>query len=1483
MNRFLRAGILLLILSCLIGACAENLIRNPEFDQDFVSEGISFWDVDLWDNTADVTFDVEKIGIYNCLHIAAGTDNDVRWIQTVPVEPDTEYRLSGYILAQNCSEDDGARGANLSVYNSAAYSVSVYDTAGEWQYVELYGKTGPDQTELVVCARIGGFSGTGSGEAWFRDIELEEDSAPTNEMLTSFATYSSSGEAARPASVPVASGKSALPERKTLLWIAVDALFAILFIQAYFIARYLLKKREGRKLKRSLGAVLTEILSLLCMLALAIALRVYFAYHVRGYLNDVDCFLYWGHSFRELGFRFYANAAFHDYPPLYMMLLGGVDALRETLGIAYASQDHVFLIKLIPMFSDLVTACFIYGICRRRLGSLVSVLLMCLIALNPAYIADSAAWGQVDSLLALLLVLTVYFGIKGRWYIALPVYALAILTKPQALMFGPIGLIAVAADAVRNPKRIRSALIGLGAALAVLALVSLPFAHYEFSWAREYSVTQPLREAAVQRPDEFIEEKTNYLNWYNDTFPAGEEENLPDGKDLNDPALRTAFSELEKAAAFTAEYYLLQGNSTNDISGEGFDAAEAALKEKLGSEIVFWDYFNAQRLDDWQQACRQLEQKLQEGGELTDSEWLLLRMYDNVLCVPGLSEVLASEPVSSRPVYLLTWLWNKLMGTAQSYEYVTVNACNLYVILGKNWARLDNEISPERMRYFAWFMVGAAYLYASVILLGRRRTKKKDETLSGGANLALAGAVVISILFSFAPMMHERYLFPAIALSLLAYCQHRDRRILWYCAWITFTQFLNIALVLEWGGYSAMGHLQDSEKVVNNAVSALNIASTLFLCWTAFDISLRLKIKKPYRSKSHKLVLRLSEVGMVALITALYSVLAFANLGETNSPVTGYTTQRKNEQIVFDLGEVRTYRLTYYGGISNNYFTVALSNDGVVWTEENAANYGEGDMYKWIWYVPKTYSGGAFSNASFNRGLYVDTGEGGAQVTYASGEEAYPMQTSRYVRFTVADEKYYSTIATQKMVLNEVAFIDAETGKVLPVASVSGNMPGADLSALIDEQDAVASYPSYYNGMIFDEIYHARTAYELLNGYESDHILEWSHPHLGKLLIAVGIKLFGMTPFGWRFSGALIGALMLPLFYLFIRQLGGKRASATFGMLLLALDSMHFTQTRIATVDSYAVFFILLMYLFMIRYYRMDLFRVKLWKQLLTLLCSGIAMGLACASKWIGVYAAAGLALLFFIKMGLTLHEYCLRRRGIIKTEAGAVTGYPMRLMLTIDLCVVAFILVPLIIYYFSYYWHFAASGGLSVEKVWQLQQQMYNYHANIVDNHYFKTPWYEWPIIVWPMWYFSSDTAFTGRGVVSSISLMGNPAVWWSGLIALIACTGIWLMQKKKDSRLLITVIGFASQYLPWVLVPRSTYIYHYFASVPFIIAATALVSEYVGMRSRRTAKWLRFGLVIASLILFAMFYPLESGYPCSYSYAKLLRWFDWYNFQLQ
>lgn len=128
--------------------------------------------------------------------------------------------------------------------------------------------------------------------------------------------------------------------------------------------------------------------------------------------------------------------------------------------------------------------------------------------------------------------------------------------------------------------------------------------------------------------------------------------------------------------------------------------------------------------------------------------------------------------------------------------------------------------------------------------------------------------------------------------------------------------------------------------------------------------------------------------------------------------------------------------------------------------------------------------------------------------------------------------------------------------------------------------------------------------------------------------MAVGIAIFGMTPFGWRFAGAFIGVLMLPALYLMTKQLLHRRSLAAAAMSAFALDLMHYTQTRIATIDSFPVFFILLSYLCMIRYLQTDVFAFRqaeevrcfsraFWKSQIPLALSGLFMGLSIASKWI--------------------------------------------------------------------------------------------------------------------------------------------------------------------------------------------------------------------------------------------------------------------------
>ena len=466
-------------------------------------------------------------------------------------------------------------------------------------------------------------------------------------------------------------------------------------------------------------------------------------------------------------------------------------------------------------------------------------------------------------------------------------------------------------------------------------------------------------------------------------------------------------------------------------------------------------------------------------------------------------------------------------------------------------------------------------------------------------------------------------MFPAMLLLTIAYALRRDRRLLISVTAMTAVAAMNQLLVLQGGmGTANTGHLQESEQWLNIALSAVNVLNALFLAWTAWDICARdhiiaakpaetddvlFEISTAQKPTDHCLHIRRIDLILMAAVTAVYSIVAFVNLGACAAPQTSWIASADNEAIVFDLGDVHTYRMIYYGGICDSTFTVELSNDARHWTNPAYAKYNRNEIFRWIYFAPNAAdeiaSGGSADDVQMN---------------FVSLDQSFPMQTSRYIRITAQ---------SAGLTLSEFGFWDAD-GNLLSVSIADHTgadaLTASDPNNLIDEQDTVAQTPSYFNSTYFDEIYHARTAYELKHGMS---IYEWTHPPLGKVLMGMGIDLFGMTPFGWRFMGALIGVLMVPLMYLMAKQLTKDVRLSFLAMCLMALDSMHFTQTRIATIDSYAVFWIMLMYLFMIRYIQMDWRQVRTGRSLATLGLCGVTMGVAWATKWIGLYASVGLVL----------------------------------------------------------------------------------------------------------------------------------------------------------------------------------------------------------------------------------------------------------------
>ena len=1081
----------LTLLMCLSAAAEEtNLLANGGFETLDASGNPEGWYPTAYRTQEGysriaVTSEKAHSGQYSAV-VENASANDARYTCTVSVEPSSLYRLSAYVLVD--SMEDTGNGANLGIEGIYSYSDCLFDTGSEWRYLEWYGETGEDQHELTFGVRVGGYGAESTGKAYFDDVCLEKvDALPSGVFASiwydtqSYVSYDT--ETAQQG------------QKSTALFVALGLVFGF----AYLLARPLLA-RQGTKQR--------AVYAFACLMAVALAVRIVLAVNVPGYSVDINCFTAWSLRMAEYGpAGFYSPDYFCDYPPGYMLLLWPVGLLLRTVKGAGAA---LLVVKSLPIACDMAGALVLFAFARKRLGDAAAALVASLYALNPAVLVNSAAWGQADSVLALLLMLTCLAAIRRDWRAAFPLFVAAALVKPQALLFAPAGgvwLLVCLLEKQERPDRVRqwkSVGMGLGLAAAVAAAIIVPF-------------------SVNQSPGWLI-------SLYRETL-----------------------SSYAYATLNTANLYYLIGANWTGLTAR-IPTALPLVTALAAMSAGLWLMLSGEKL-----SLRAQPRRASLGALC-----LLLALYQFGLTFFG--------------------------GSYTAYGYG---------------------------------MMAFAFLLAAVCLACDRKA----------AYLPFYLALSLILIYVLGIKVHERYLLPALPLLLLAYILTRDRRLLALCVGFSITTFINTAIVLDnailFG--AEQGHLNNDTLVLNDVLCVLNLLLCGYAIWVAYTGLRPDEAPKPLEAEpavppayermlltpgDARLRLTLRDYLVMGVTCVVYGALAFANLGSTVAPQTGWVSTSPDEQIVFDLGESKEFSLLYYAGVSYNDFSVSTSDDGVTWSAETPCRMREGLCYRWLYALQSTQNNG--------------------EVTYMSDSPTSVVWfTGRYLRLNACEAG---------LNLWEIVARD-ENGQTLPLTIVShtGARTGVlesekPVENLIDEQDTCVGEPAWYNGTYFDEIYHARTGYEHLHGQPP---YETTHPPLGKLLMSACIAIFGMTPFGWRFAGAFIGVLMLPALYLLALQLTHRRSVATVSMLAFSLDLMHYTQTRIATIDSFPVFFILLSYLCMVRYLQTDIFAADptkprlfdrcLRKSLIPLALSGLFMGLAIASKWIGLYSAVGLALLFFV------------------------------------------------------------------------------------------------------------------------------------------------------------------------------------------------------------------------------------------------------------
>jgi dolichyl-phosphate-mannose-protein mannosyltransferase len=415
--------------------------------------------------------------------------------------------------------------------------------------------------------------------------------------------------------------------------------------------------------------------------------------------------------------------------------------------------------------------------------------------------------------------------------------------------------------------------------------------------------------------------------------------------------------------------------------------------------------------------------------------------------------------------------------------------------------------------------------------------------------------------------------------------------------------------------------------------------------------------------------------------------------------------------------------------------------------------------------------------------------------------------------------------------------------------------------------------------VVFDELHYERFAGYYLTG---THFFD-VHPPFARLLFAATAKLFGVAPEtliapypaqALRIIPAIVGTLLVPLVFIVLRQLGTSRRAATIGAAAILFDNALLSMSRLILPDIILIFF------------GMAAISVYLaarestgGRRIALLATSALLAGCALSVKWTGASALGVILAAWFVES--------VRTAGIRRIIGeGAL------------LCV-----IPVVVYVMMWAIHFSlfthsgpGDGFMSARFLAQLPgTQQYNPAAPKVGlletlrethrairygngqlqniTHPASSKWYTWPTMKHPigMW----EDARRIEGTRHLMIMLGNPVVWWGGLVAFFAGIIAYVTSRRRkfagrEYGFLLLLGAVLLNYVPFMFIARVMYLYHYLFALVLLIALSAYVFDVLfgwtdeapwQFPSRRTAIACTTGFLLM-IVSFAYFLPLSYGW---------------------
>jgi dolichyl-phosphate-mannose-protein mannosyltransferase len=451
--------------------------------------------------------------------------------------------------------------------------------------------------------------------------------------------------------------------------------------------------------------------------------------------------------------------------------------------------------------------------------------------------------------------------------------------------------------------------------------------------------------------------------------------------------------------------------------------------------------------------------------------------------------------------------------------------------------------------------------------------------------------------------------------------------------------------------------------------------------------------------------------------------------------------------------------------------------------------------------------------------------------------------------------------------------------------------------------------------IVFDETYYVGDAYGILrHGAEINHVSNADallahgrtnilgsggefvvHPPLGKVAMAAGEWLFGLTPFGWRFAVAVAGSLSILMTARIARRMTRSTLLGCVAGLLLALDGLEFVMSRTAVLDIFVMFWVLAAFGCLV----IDRDRsrgriaaaaadrtagdagprlgIRWWRVL-----AGLCLGCACASKWNGIYYVAAFGCLA-IAWDLGARRAAGFTSYIRGTLARDVSWLP-----------ISFGLVPFAAYLASYSGWFASSAGYdrnwaaqhgdhtpvlsALDSLYQYSRAMWHFSVTLAAGHPYKSQPWTWLLLSRPVsFYYATPKGCGSASCSQEILAIGTPLIWWAGIPALLVCLAWWLT--RRDWRAGAVLLGVAAGWLPWFWFAwhdnRTEFYFYAVAFDPFLVIAITLCLGLIIGPARASQARRTTGAVLAGAYLLAVLADFYYMYPVLA--AKVLPYSSW------